>query len=212
MPEPFPGMDPYLERPDLWPDVHQVCGTACAFQSNTSNTSAMTINTDHLEHTLRALETALMLYERAAVEQSGIEQEIFRMAIIKGLELAQEISIRLIRRRLRDFGYTARRPEATPVKEFLRLAAQHSLLSLAEVERWFAYRDNRNSTAHDYGEAFVQQTLHLLSDFIRDAHNLTERLRTGSLLEEEAHDCSDLSRPSSALSGESACYSATVRP
>lgn len=23
MPGPFPGMDPYLERPDLWPDVHQ---------------------------------------------------------------------------------------------------------------------------------------------------------------------------------------------
>jgi len=23
MPGPFPGMDPYLERRDLWPDVHQ---------------------------------------------------------------------------------------------------------------------------------------------------------------------------------------------
>src|SRR5687768_8054447 len=22
MPSPFPGMDPYLEHPDLWPDVH----------------------------------------------------------------------------------------------------------------------------------------------------------------------------------------------
>src|SRR6516165_1775376 len=22
MPSPFPGMDPYLETPDLWPDVH----------------------------------------------------------------------------------------------------------------------------------------------------------------------------------------------
>src|SRR5947208_16811454 len=22
MPSPFPGMDPYLENPDLWPDVH----------------------------------------------------------------------------------------------------------------------------------------------------------------------------------------------
>ena len=22
MPSPFPGMDPYLERPSLWPDVH----------------------------------------------------------------------------------------------------------------------------------------------------------------------------------------------
>jgi hypothetical protein len=22
MPSPFPGMDPYLEHPDLWPEVH----------------------------------------------------------------------------------------------------------------------------------------------------------------------------------------------
>jgi hypothetical protein len=22
MPSPFPGMDPYLEAPELWPDVH----------------------------------------------------------------------------------------------------------------------------------------------------------------------------------------------
>jgi len=145
----------------------------------------MTINTDHLQSTLRALETALTLYERATVNQAATEQEIFRMAIIKGFELAQEISFKLMRRRLRDFGYTNRQLEATPVKELLRLATQHSLLSLTEVERWFAYCDNRNSTAHDYGEAFVQQTLHLLTDFIRDAHTLAERLHTGSLLEEE---------------------------
>ncbi len=28
MPSPFPGMDPYLERPDLWPDVHHRLITA----------------------------------------------------------------------------------------------------------------------------------------------------------------------------------------
>ncbi|MGQ9827029.1 MAG: hypothetical protein ACUVSW_04105 [Roseiflexus sp.] len=60
------------------------------------------------------------------------------------------------------------------------------MLSLVEVERWFAYCNNRNSTAHDYGEAFVRQTLHLLPDFICDAHTLAERLRTGSLLDKEA--------------------------
>lgn len=35
MPGPFPGMDPYLERPDLWPDVHQrlITYSADALQS-----------------------------------------------------------------------------------------------------------------------------------------------------------------------------------
>jgi uncharacterized protein DUF4058 len=23
MPSPFPGMDPYLEAPDIWPDLHE---------------------------------------------------------------------------------------------------------------------------------------------------------------------------------------------
>lgn len=29
MPSPFPGMDPYLENPDLWPDVHHGLISAC---------------------------------------------------------------------------------------------------------------------------------------------------------------------------------------
>jgi len=32
-------------------------------------------------------------------------------------------------------------------------------MTLEEVERWFAYRDNRNDTAHDYGEGFANETL-----------------------------------------------------
>lgn len=143
------------------------------------------INTDHLQNTLRALETAYSMYQRAVEEREPTMQEVLRMAIIEGFELAQEISFRLIRRRLRDFGYGIRRIEATPVRELLRLAAQHSLLAIPEVERWFTYRDNRNSTAHDYGDAFVQQTLTLLPDFIRDAYALAERLRTGATIVED---------------------------
>ena len=36
-------------------------------------------------------------------------------------------------------------------------------------ERWLAYRDNRNSTAHDYGVRFSEETLSLLPQFIVDA-------------------------------------------
>ncbi|HBX35080.1 MAG TPA: hypothetical protein DEF63_04935 [Cyanobacteria bacterium UBA11440] len=34
------------------------------------------------------------------------------------------------------------------------------------------YRDNRNSTAHDYGQAFAEETLTLVKDFLMDAKNL----------------------------------------
>jgi hypothetical protein len=60
-----------------------------------------------------------------------------------------------------------------PVKDVLRMAAQHGLMTLEEVQRWFAYRDNRNHTAHDYGEGFAAHTLQLLPDFLEDIEQLT---------------------------------------
>ena len=43
--------------------------------------------------------------------------------------------------------------------ETLRLSL---IMSIDAVERWFAYRDNRNNTAHDYGENFAKETLCLM--------------------------------------------------
>ena len=42
------------------------------------------------------------------------------------------------------------------------------------VERRLRYRDNRNDTAHDYGEGFAETTLKLLPGFIVDARALIE--------------------------------------
>ena len=40
------------------------------------------------------------------------------------------------------------------------------------VERWLRYRDNRNDTAHNYGEDFAEATLKLLPAFVADAKTL----------------------------------------
>lgn len=61
-------------------------------------------------------------------------------------------------------------------KDVLRHAAKHGLLDSAAVERWFAYRDNRNSTAHDYGKGFAEETLVLMPDFLMDARRLETSL------------------------------------
>ncbi len=34
MPPPFPGMDPYLEHPDLWPDFHNNLASEIQFALN----------------------------------------------------------------------------------------------------------------------------------------------------------------------------------
>jgi nucleotidyltransferase substrate binding protein (TIGR01987 family) len=114
------------------------------------------------------------MYQRA--EAGSIDQEVFRNAIVKGYELAQETTFKLLKKALKAYGHGGKKLESTPVKEILRLAAVHDLMTLEEVERWFAYRDNRNNTAHDYGEAFAEQTLMLMPDFLADVARLAETL------------------------------------
>jgi nucleotidyltransferase substrate binding protein (TIGR01987 family) len=135
----------------------------------------MMLNTDHLKRCIGTLESSLAFYSQA--EEGSIEQEVFRNAILKGYELAQETVFKLLKRALKDFGHGGKKLDATPVKEILRLAATHGLMTVDEVERWFAYRDNRNSTAHDYGEGFAKETLALLPGFVRDASTLEATLR-----------------------------------
>lgn len=49
-------------------------------------------------------------------------------------------------------------------------------MELEETGRWLKYRDNRNSTAHDYGAGFAGETLKLLPGFIDDAKRLVKIL------------------------------------
>lgn len=136
------------------------------------------LNTDHLKRCISTLESSLAFYREA--EADSIDQEVFRNAIVKGYELTQETAFKLIKRALKDFGHGGKKLDATPVKELLRFAAIHSLMTVEEVERWFAYRDNRNSTAHDYGEGFAKQTLRLLPGFVVDAKTLETTLHARS--------------------------------
>jgi uncharacterized protein YutE (UPF0331/DUF86 family) len=130
----------------------------------------MILNTEHLSRCIKTLRSSLTLYERA--EPESIDQEVFRNAIVKGYELTQETAFKLLKKALKDFGHGAKKLDSTPIKVLLRLGATHGLLTLAEVERWFAYRDNRNNTAHDYGEGFAKETLVLLPGFIDDVTRL----------------------------------------
>lgn len=135
----------------------------------------MLLNTDHLKRCIGTLESSLAFYQKA--EPDSIDKEVFRNAIVKGYELAQETAFKLIKRALKDYGHGGKKLDATPVKELLRLAATHGLMTVEEVERWFTYRDNRNSTAHDYGEGFAKETLVLLPGFVEDAKTLETTLR-----------------------------------
>ena len=65
-----------------------------------------------------------------------------------------------------------RQADRLTFKDAFRHAAKHDLISVEARKHWFAYRNNRIDTAHDYGEKFAETTLKLLPDFITDAKEL----------------------------------------
>ncbi len=106
--------------------------------------------------------------------------EVFRSACVKEFELGLEQSGKLLRKRLADFFSSNRQVDRLTFKDVFRHAVRHQLIDADTAERWIAYRDNRNNTAHDYGEGFAEATLNLLPAFIADAKALADMIDAGA--------------------------------
>jgi len=135
----------------------------------------MTLNTDHLERCIDTLDSALGMLSGS--NPGNIEYEVFRNAAVKGFELTLETAGKLLRKTLKAYFAAPREVDRLTFKDVFRYAAKHGLLPVETVERWFRYRDNRNTTAHDYGEGFAEETLGLLPAFAADARALLEIIR-----------------------------------
>ena len=139
----------------------------------------MYLNTDRFSRCIKTLESSLTLLEGA--EPESIDYEIFRNAVVKGFELTLETAGKLLRRALKEFNGSPREVDKLTYKDLLRHAAKHGLMDTVHVERWFVYRDNRNSTAHDYGVGFAEDTLKLMPGFLADSRALLANLQERSV-------------------------------
>ena len=83
-----------------------------------------------------------------------------------------EQSGKLLKKVLNPYFASKKAVDMLSFKDIFRQAHKHSLISETETQRWMKYRDNRNSTAHDYGQAFAEETLSLVKDFLVDVKNL----------------------------------------
>ena len=138
----------------------------------------MIINTDFITRCIRTLETA---FERLQQHEAGdIAYDIFRAACVKEFELVLEQSGSLLKKRLRPYFASNRQADRLTFKNLFRHAAKHGLISVESCERWLEYRDNRNDTAHQYGEGFAETTLKLLPRFIDDAKEMAQVIAEGS--------------------------------
>ena len=130
----------------------------------------MSINTDFLLRCIQTLEAASEQLQQ--YDAGGTAHDIFRAACVKEFELILEQSGSLLRKRLRPWFASNQQVDRLTFKDLFRHAAKHGLISVASCERWIAYRDIRNDTAHRYGESFADRTLTLLPAFITDAKEL----------------------------------------
>ncbi len=129
---------------------------------------------------LTALERCLATLRRAHARLLVAEAEdhdLFRAASVKEFELILELVVRLLRKVLREYVTSTRELAELPFKNVLRQAAQHGLLSLEAVDRWFSYRDLRNTSAHEYGQNFAEKIIVVLPEFIHDADAVLTALR-----------------------------------
>jgi len=129
----------------------------------------------NIEHLSKCIETLEKSYELLlASEKNSLNYEIFRNSTVKSFEMTLEQSGKLLRKKLAPYFATKKAVDVLNFKDLFRYSLKHSLLTEEEVERWFKYRDNRNDTAHDYGQRFADETLVLLESFIKDAYRLKE--------------------------------------
>lgn len=131
----------------------------------------MNIDTTFLRRCIASLERAVDGIERSEANDD-VMYDIYRAACVKEFELVLEQSGKLLRKRLAAWFASNRQADRLHFKDLFRNAARHDLIEPDAVERWLRYRDNRNYTAHDYGEDFAEATLRLLPEFIEDANAL----------------------------------------
>lgn len=105
------------------------------------------------------MEAGVALLKQATPD--SVEYDVYRNAVIKGFELVLETGGKLLGKYLKQFFSSPAEVDRLYFKDVLRHTAKHGLLTPDEVRRCFFYRDNRNLTAHDYGETPAEEALRL---------------------------------------------------
>lgn len=137
----------------------------------------MRINTEILEKCILTLEKSYESIKKT--EEGSIDYEMYRNSLVKSFELTLEQSGKLLKKRIAPYFASNKAVDTLNFKDIFRNAFKHSLLTQEELERWFAYRNNRNNSAHDYGIKFAEETLVLINSFLTDVKNLIKVINNG---------------------------------
>lgn len=135
----------------------------------------MNVETAYLERCIATLDKALALLKQSDPEV--IDYDMYRSACVKEFEIILEQSGKLLRKVLKPFFHSSQAVDQLVFKDVFRHAVLRNILTAEAGERWLQYRDNRNSTAHDYDANFAEETVTLLPQFIADAIALADAIK-----------------------------------
>lgn len=105
-------------------------------------------------------------------DPESLDYDLYRSACIKEYEIILEQSAKLLRKFMKRYAHSSRAVDQLTFKDLFRHAVLRGIIDDSTCERWFVYRDNRNTTVHDYGLEFAENTLKLLPGFLTDASGL----------------------------------------
>lgn len=105
------------------------------------------------------------------------DYEVFRAACVKEFELILELTGKLLRKKLKSFTDSPKRVDELIFKDVFRTAVFRNLISEEQCQNWLIYRDIRNSSAHDYGEEFAEETIKILTEFIKSTEQIIISLK-----------------------------------
>jgi uncharacterized protein YutE (UPF0331/DUF86 family) len=129
------------------------------------------IDTLYLERCIATLDKAFGLLQKTNADE--IDYDLYRSACIKEFEIIIEQCGKLLRKTLHPYFHSNKAVDQLHFKQIFRECVLRSIISPELCERFLEYRDNRNTTAHDYGVKFAEETLALLPQFIKDAKEIS---------------------------------------
>lgn len=109
------------------------------------------------------LKTSLDLAQKAQAKGETLFYTQFRAASIQAFEYCFEISIKFLRRFLREYESSEESPTELGFKDLVRLGAERRFID--EAEWWFDYRKSRNLTSHTYSEEVAQDVFEIIHRF-----------------------------------------------
>ncbi len=137
----------------------------------------MTIDLSSLDKAVdslgRAIGTSMDQTKMQALDKD--QREVIRAGVIQNFEFTYDLCWKMLKRQLEALSASADNVDQMSFHELMRAGAEKGLI--ADPEKWFEYRKQRNITSHTYDEDKAESVHKTAVEFVHNARHLLARLK-----------------------------------